>query len=488
MENFESQIAEKIKRLQQVVIEKTSTLDDSTRAKVYSKFQSIKYKILDGNTFVSKLGVKDSTAFFHPVDNTIYFMDYGQTEVQDVMILHEMLHAISTSQHEKVNNADNYVSGFRYTKALKRNDSLMLSFRNRGINEGATQFFAENFLNIQGTNVYPFEVHIFSILCDECGMGKLKNAYFANGIETVKNVIKDGFKLKSDKLVDDLFAYMDIFGVVFNKSSKYFKNLPIMKNCYNTLLKMKINKLMAEDGYKHSQEEIVKNFSVKNYLSKNQNMILSNFFYSFFIDMERNKLDHLCDEKVSLLPEYKQSFGVDFVAKISELFADGVLSQDFDFLENHLKHLWDNKLGILKNLCSENTYCQKAENEFQYKTISNSFLIDIFLGYLHNENDKIDLSDFSKDEKYQFISLALYNNYDNQSHRYKHFYPKDLVEFINNGLYDCDAFFDTKAMEYIWPAIDKVSPKLFVVNEFKHSYDIVKESMEESQKQELNNI
>ena len=43
MENFETQIADKIKTLQQTVIEKTSTLDDDIRAKVYSKFQSIKY-------------------------------------------------------------------------------------------------------------------------------------------------------------------------------------------------------------------------------------------------------------------------------------------------------------------------------------------------------------------------------------------------------------------------------------------------------------
>ena len=466
MKDFETKIAEKIKNMQQVVLQNTASLSDVVRAKVYSKFQNIKYKILQPSDFGARVGAKGSSAFFSAEDNAIYFLDYGQEEIQDVLLLHEMLHALSTDNYLNQKSLSNNVSGFRNIKLFTHKNSLVISSRYRSINEGATQYFAEKFLNIQSSTAYPFEVHIFSLLCRECGFEKLKNAYFSNQILGVKNIIREGFHLKDDYLIDNLFTFLDIFGVIFNNDDKYYKNLPLIKNCYITILQMKLNKLMAEYGDKYTKEDIIKNINVQYYLLTNSNLFMKSFLQSFFADLDRNK-------ELFLNNNDKQKFGIDFVSKLSVLFAEGVLNQDIDFLENNLKNFKANALGILKQLCSENVYCKKDESG-QYVKITNAKLIDIFLGYLHNQNDKIDLSDLSSNEKYQFISLALFNNYQNNEKRYCHFNSNDLVDYINCGLYDCDTFFEESAMEYIWEDIDKVDPSLFDVIQFQNTYSKIK--------------
>ena len=465
MENFETQITEKIKKLQKVVLKNTASLYEDVRSIVYSRFQDIKYKILKPDEFAqSTAGKKGAAAFYSPTDNTIYFLDYGQKEIQDVLLLHEMLHALSNRNFIYSTDPVDNVSGFRYTKKFNRINSMVIAARNRSINEGATQFFAEKFLDIKFTNAYPFEVHIFSILCDECGIEKMKNAYFDNQIEGVKKIIRDTFHLKNDYLINSLFTYLDVFGVIFNKNEKYYKNLPLVKNCYINLLQMKLNKMIVENDSKISKQDLIDQFDIKAYLMKNPNLLMARFLDSFFDDLSLRKQKFLTNEK-------EHRFGLDFASQISLLFASAVINQDIDFLEDHLNDFRENALEILKQMCSENLYVRRDELTGQYVKLLNSKAINLFLGYLHNQNDKIDLSNLDDYEKYQFISLALFNNYpDEEAKRYSHFNPKDLVDYINNGLYDCDTFYDEQAMEYIWPEIKNINPSLLEDIKFQNTY------------------
>ncbi len=84
MEEFEAQIAHIIKKLQQIIIQNTVTLDDTVRSEVYSKFQGIKYKMIDAKKFSEEYGINGATAYFSPADNCVYVLDYGNTNIKAV--------------------------------------------------------------------------------------------------------------------------------------------------------------------------------------------------------------------------------------------------------------------------------------------------------------------------------------------------------------------------------------------------------------------
>lgn len=463
MEEFEKIITEKIKKIQQVLIRNTADLNDEIRSKVYSKFQAVKYKFLNAQEFKTYMKCRDAFGFFAPEDNTIYFLDNdNKKNIDSVSLLHEMLHAVTSEAYNK-NEPFNNTSGFKHEEVMSQGKTNIISAVGREINEAATQFFAEKFLSINGTNIYPFEVHIFSILCDECGYNAVKNAYFSSSIDQLKKVIKDGFKLKDDYLIDNLFTNMDIFGVVSDNNPNYFTGFLLMKNCYSSLLQMKLNKMMVATNFVASRNDLINNFNTDKYLMKYANPLFKGFFQSFFEDFEDNKISFLSTNKLHK---------IDYLTakNYSLLFANAILDVDVNYLEDHLDYFTQNGLEIMKQFCTENIYCKKDEKTGNYLKLSSSKLINIFLGYLHNHNDKIDLSNYSDCEKYEFISLALFNKHMGKEDVYSHFYPKDLVNFINSGYYECDTFFDERAMEYIWPEIKHINPKLLYVKEFAQSY------------------
>lgn len=465
MEDFQKIISDKIKNIQQVILQNTIDLEDSIRSNVFSKFQSIKYKMLDAKEFKELMNVEGAPAFYSQFDNTVYIQNKGNEEVDETTLLHEILHALTSNAFD-TNTLSNNASGFKTLKTYNINNSVLLSSQLRGINEAATQFFAEKFLNAKNTLFYPIEVHIFSLICDECGYDKLKNAYFSNNVAKLKNIIKEGFNLESEYLVDKLLTDLDVFGVIGNRSSvDYFKSLSLVKNCYSTLLQMKLCKMFAQNT-NLSGKELISNFNVEEYLLQNVNLLFKDFFEDFICDIANNKKVFLI-----LQDKFKDTL---FYTKLSLRFADAIMNVDVDFIEENLKVFRNNALGILQQLCSENIYYKKGEKTDQYFQYSNSNLINMFLGTLHNLNDKIDLTNLSENDKYQFIALALFNRYEKAEELYTHFYPKDLVNFINSGVYDCDTFFNPKAMEYILENIKDVKPTLFTIKDFANAYKIAK--------------
>lgn len=465
MEEFEKAISDKLKNIQQVILLNTIDLDDSIRSDVFSKFQSIKYKMLDTKQFKEQMNVDGAAAFYSQFDNTVYIQNKDNAEVDEVSLLHEILHALTSSAFDG-NSLLNNASGFKSLKTYNINNSVLLSSKLRGINEAATEYFAEKFMNAKNTLFYPIEVHIFSLICDECGYDKLKNAYFSNNVAKLKNIIKEGFNLKSEYLVDKLLTDLDVFGVIEGRSSMdYFKSLPLVKNCYSTLLQMKLCKMFAQNT-NLSGKELISNFNVEEYLLQNVNLLFKDFFEDFICDIANNKKVFL-----SLQDKLKDTM---FYTKLSLRFADAVMNVNVDLIEENLKVFKNNALGILQQLCSENVYCKKGEKIEQYFQYSNSNLIKMFLGTLHSFNDKIDLTNLSENDKYQFIALALFNRYEKAEELYTHFYPKDLVNFINSGVYDCDTFFNPKAMEYILGNIKDVKPILFKIKNFADAYEVAK--------------
>ncbi|HAJ77979.1 MAG TPA: hypothetical protein DCO89_02820 [Clostridiales bacterium] len=473
-----------IKVAQQALIKNTADLSDDLRAKVYSKFQSVKYRFLNIKEFRVLSGTDGSFGFFSPNDNTIYFLnDESENNVAKVGILHEMLHAVTTCDYDNVNIANNK-SGFKCIETDTQGKVGVISAYGRGINEGATQFFAEQFLNSTGTDIYPFEIHILKILCEECGYQEIKNAYFTGSIEELKKVIRNGYKLKDDYLIDNLIIYMDIFGVIYGKETEYFKSFLLIKNCYATLLQMKLNKMMVATNYIAPQKELAKNFNVLKYLTQNLNPLFAEFFVAFLEDVELNKTAFLSSGTI-------KHMDIKSARQASARFANAVANINVEYLEENYVYFKQHALDILKQLCTENIYGKKDEKTGQAMRISNTKLIYLFLGFLHNQNDKIDLSSYSESEKYEFISLALFNRYQNSQKEiksgnikkmYEHFYPKDLVNFVNSGYYECDTFFDEKAMEYIMPEIKQVHPRLFQVKEFALAYKAVKQKQNELEK------
>ena len=473
MKEFANQISDVIAKLQKIIIQNTITLDDTVRSEVYSKFQSIKYKIVSAETFKNDTAIVNATAYYSPIDNTINILDYGNTKIKTISLLHEILHAL-TNVPINFNILNKTIDGFKATNSFKFDNSILITCRGRGVNEGATEYFAEKFLNIQSTNCYPFEVHIFSLLCEECGFEKLKNAYFGHNIEELKNIINDTFHLKSDHLVDDLILNLDIYGVIYGKDTKLFAHLPLIKNCYADLLKMKFNKLVTENPKVTNKEDIIKLFNVEKYLSTNINKFFEQFFKSLFLDLELGKYD-------ILLNDYTSKYGRDFTAKSSLVFADAIFNQDANFIIKNSKYYRENAIEILKQFCSENVYLKYGlEGQKVYK-LDNSKFISVFLSLLHDKDTKIDLSKYDINQKYQFIGTALYNRYENAENQYLHFYPKDLIEFINSGYYECDVFFKQDAMQYIWTEIKKVNPMILTVPEFEATYNLVKQKNEQKE-------
>ena len=484
MDDKQTKISEIIKNLQQVILKNTASLNDETRSKVYSKLQNIKFKFLSSDNWELFSGAKDAAAFFSPYDNAIFLMDKCNLEsIDKTLLLHEILHAISSVDYDpKVLSNNN--SGIKTIKTYQEDQASLTSSCGRGINEAATQFFAERFLNSNDNNFvyYPFEVHLFKLLCDECGYEEIKNAYFSTSIDEFKKVVRNSFKLKDDYLTDNLITNMDTFAVIYGKDTDYFKNYWLMKNSYSTLLQMKFNKMLASIYYMVPEKEFAKHFNAHKYLAKDLDPILAPALETFFEDIEQNKLAFLDTGKRN-----KLDFESARLASIH--FANAIMKVDVKYLEDNLEFFKQNSLEILKQLTTENIYCQKDEKTGQNLKMPNETLIYLFLGILHDKTDKIDLSIYSENEKYEFMSLALYNRYlakenlnSEKKDTYKNFYPKDLVHFINSGYYECDTFFDEKAMEYIWPEIKHIDPKLLYVKEFALAYKNVRDKHIEAEK------
>ena len=189
VDSFEIELAEQIKNLQQIVLKNTIDLDDDIRSIVFSRFQSIKYKRLSAEQFRNKMNVSGALAFYSPNDNTIYIQSKDNVKIDDVALLHEILHALSSTPYDRKVLTNNH-SGFKSLSVEKTDNGFLWSSQLRGVNEAATEFFAERFFGSGNTLLYPFEVHIFSLLCDECDYKELKNAYFSNDVKGFKETIK----------------------------------------------------------------------------------------------------------------------------------------------------------------------------------------------------------------------------------------------------------------------------------------------------------
>ena len=263
MKDVTQEYGERIRRLQQVLLENTSTLSDKLRSEIYSRFNDVRYFLVDFNDDNYS---NNTLAYYSNSDGNIYLMDknyhvaeknLSQREkerllatisnpITDVVILHEMIHSV-TRRYDPFSVINNVCLGYR-TKKIGHSftGNTKITFQdNIALNEGATEFYAQKFLNAESGN-YVFYVQLYKILSNVCGYEKLKEAYFSSDINKFKGVVKDAFHLKDDVLIEKLLQQMDIVQRFAEQTHSVSEYLPLVTNCFRTLTEMQINKMKVE--------------------------------------------------------------------------------------------------------------------------------------------------------------------------------------------------------------------------------------------------
>ena len=457
---------ELIKGMQQLVVMNTSDLSDKTRSKVYSRFQAVKYFCIEENEVQKYEISKSSIAFFAPLENRVYIINGRKGSLERDVLLHEMIHSITLENAEAVKQTGLINEGFSKIEVVKPNKLSLFSFMrcNNGLNEGATEFFTMKFLGNTQTIHYPFFVHLISILSEECGDKEFKEMFFSGNVNGLKKLIKNTFKLKSDYLVDKLFMQSDIvdnFTVSGNDRVDYLTHV---REMYKTLIKMKLNKIVCEYKRTKSPIDVVKEFDVKSFLHKG--------YCKNFVDLlDKGIVSSIATNKKDLLDDMTDETGFKNMQEFVTYMADKICKQDYRDIYEFQNA--PNKL-MIKSVQTLNSQIFFRHSNFGL--LQTGSVLDTLLNHLHGPNQKINLSGFSKTERHEFIANILNSPY-NLENSYKHFAPSDLVEYINGGGSEFNAFCNPSAVKYIMPCIQKINMNVFLNNKFSSAYQEAKKSL-----------
>ena len=448
MENLSEQEQSVIKEAQEAILKNLSTLNDAERANMYSKFQAIKYKKLDFFDAFSKGIPFRSSAFYNPNENAIYCINDEMSNNFNIhTLIHEMIHGITTD----FSNSKS-ITGISKSNILKNEeDTIICINENIAINEGFTEFFTTKFLDKNLTKSYPHFVDIVKYLSEMCGYKNLKQLYFNNDLQGIKELIKTNYHLPDTNLVETLFqqmeySYNNSVNKLFLQTNKYQFAI-----CYKTLLQMEIIRQKAiNPNVVFTKQYVIDFFSkYKNYfISKERDEIVNNL--SDNITLINNHLNYtkLENEKINNLT----------VGIINACLSNNQKLKDF-----YKKHLDSNFINILYKLNS-GWGIMKNDNHFAPAEI-----IDKYLTLLHNKDEKISLSNFNNEQKYEIILNAM-----TIKDGYKHFYAKDLINFVNNGLDEYKFFLNRDAMEYIYLNVKNINDDIKSQEDFDRVYQQVK--------------
>lgn len=452
MEKFNQSELDLIKQSQQAIIKNLNTLDVNTRSRLFSKFQNISYKKI-GFYETKDYGVPlASAACYFPYKNTIYIVDSETANYMNLeILLHETIHAVSDDT-----NDDRLKSGLTTDEYKFLNNNTMVYFHEGvGINEGLTQFFTKKFINLKDGGAYIIEVNIVELLSETCGYENLKDLYFNNNLTGLKNLIKQKYHLKDYNLIDKLFSQMDILTNTKELFNCHYSSL--IKSCYETMLQMETIKRSFEE----KKNITLTDEEIENYLSQ-------------FINHERGNnyevIENIIKNKNNLTQkDSSNKHSINFYRTLTANIVESIINNNETKLYLYKNKLGANALDVLKILNHSITFAKDNEMLNSYD------IFESYLNLLHDKNGKICLDKFNDLEKYEFIANSMFGPYKNSKKGYKHFYVKDLIQFINNDLNEYKAFSNRNAMEYIFLDVEKISPKVRDYEEFKRVYQTTKE-------------
>lgn len=485
MKEVTQEYKERLSRLQKVLIENTSTLSDKLRSEIYSRFNMVRYFLLDSS---DEYYYKNAIAYFSSYDCNIYIMDHNyhiaeknisQKEaerllatmpnpVTDAVILHEMIHSVSCKKGLIFNEIKNGYHVIKENVSLNRFTKMLFN-ENKALNEGATEFYAQSFLK-QETPNYIFFTQIYRILSDVCGYENLKEAYFSADIQKFKDEVKKSFHLKDDTLTEKLLRQMDIVFTASSKTKTIFNHIPLIKNCFETLTKMQVNKIREEVKHtsktdKEFAENFKKefdNFDIYNFIMKDACFVSRIWLSEISNQIEKNK-------KVLLTDYIKQKHSQQLLRNVTVDIVDSIKCKDASKLLYFKEKLGDDKLEVLR-LLNQPITIKHVGNR-----CDNSIAIADYLKLISDKNRKIDFKDFRQEDKFEFMSIVLFSPYEILENSYQYFYLKDIQDYLNNQESTYTRFLDDlDAMEYIEPIIPNLNDSIKSDQNFMMQYRLVK--------------
>lgn len=461
MQDFGEKDLELIKTLQQIIIKNTAVLYNDTRSKVYSKFQSIGYSYIDSEE-AQKLGAGVfSIAFYSSNTNKIYIIKEKNKTLAPNVLLHEMIHSISDAQEWNLDKEKGYLykSGIIENITYVKEKNLIpysINKNNVGINEGFTEFLTSKFLDYESGS-YSFEVHITKFISDAIGFENLMQCYFNNNANQLKKLIRTAFYLPNDYLIDKLFLQLDILCNYSKTGCDRYNSIPIIKSCYETLIKMNLVKTQyINNNYIKDEKDTFKFFDIRKYLHTHEIKNLGSKFDDMLID-------DLVNNRYSLLNGLDDSSGYKDIGSMTSYVVEQLYNNKFDEV-SYIIRSGKSCLKVLQTLNTITDYGTIIDN--QIKLIDKSIIINKFLSCLAGKDKKIDFQYFTETEKNEFILNSLYSPYNKDKENCKYFGAVDLVDFVNSGATEYKHFLNDKTFEYIKPCFKHINADLYFKKDF----------------------
>ena len=221
--------------------------DMLTRLTATNRINSLQFKHFSEDTSLIEAIDGDRTpAYFRASENTIYFAD--ETSIEDLHILvHELLHCASKHSIQPTVGLISATS-HSYYKAPKHE---MWFHKGRGLNEGATEYYASKAL---GENVmaYGIQSNIFANIREACKPQFVDMFFFTNKPDQLMTHISTQFHYSDNYMIEKLIAQVDALSLAETDdvalSPKIYEDfVSLSKECYKTLIDMYIHKCTAEN-------------------------------------------------------------------------------------------------------------------------------------------------------------------------------------------------------------------------------------------------
>ena len=453
MLEFSNSDLETIKEAEQVIIKNLNTLDEETRSRLFSRLQNIRFKKI-GYYETNEYGVLYHTfGFFSTEDDSVYIVDgVTKNNAQMNILVHEILHYLT-----HVSKESERLVGFHRLR-LKYYDNYLTAYFNNniGINEGLTEFFACDFLNnLDSESAYIYEIQTVKILSEVCGKENLKRVYFNNDFDGFRKLIKNKYHLKDYALVDKLLNYIDLSNNSVRTSFRDRFKQPIIKSIYETLLQMEINRR----SYLQKKDVILSDDEIRHFLNR---------FYSnqSYAEKSQSIIENIVKNKHLLYLNDTNKHDNKYYQNLTSKIVNALYDENKLMLYFCKRRIGKRALNVI------NTLNQTVGYKKLSHSLDNSNNYKKFLDLIADKNGKINLDNYNKREKYEFLTNVLYtvNTSKENKDYYKYFKTDDLVEYINNNLEEYKLFCNPDAMSYIYEDFDKVSPEVKEQQEFIAEY------------------
>ena len=461
-EIFENE-EELIKQAQQIILEKTSVLDEETRSKVYSKLQAIKFYQVNMEE-ARQFGVSFSTAAFYAnTTNAVYLVE-GKNALPKLSVLtHELLHAVSTK---------GLINGFFFGLMYGVEAFSQIFYRYNAITEGITELTACNFLGISETQTAYFDfVAIANYLCESLGTDKVLHHYFNSDLDGFKTTIRKHYHLLDNYLIDKLFFLMDkrydeLDNTVLIHNSAY------AKRCQEILIEMEMNKALFEHRNEiKNTDDIFKYVDLKSIHDKINIGLCKHF---------NKKITHDKYDKEIMIDDFMSLD--DYENKHVDIY--NVLVSAFSKKDNSLiENLSPKEIVMMTDLLnSKFTFSLSQDGGMPLNFRKNIYKST--LNKLCDDNGKISLKSFSISEKYDFITNILYNSLGETTFEY--FYPKDLVWYTNhNNLARYKKLYSASFVAYVYDHFEEMTGD--VPDQYKKVYKNLKDARAQIDAKNANN-